>query len=128
MTARLQLSPTPVVALVEGDPAVTHAITFAFGLEGLSVRSHPAGEALLADGAAAGAGCIVANAQLPDMTGLELLGRLRARGVRTPAILIATHPGPVLRQRAEAAGAAIVEMPLLNDALLDSVRSALATV
>lgn len=124
MIAQPRTSPAPVVALVEGDPAVTHAISFAFGLEGLQVRPHAAGADLLADGAA-GVGCIVANAQLPDMSGLELLGRLRAEGVRTPGILIATHPGPALRQGARAAGVAIVEMPLLNDALLDTVRSAL---
>ncbi len=121
-----QSSPRPLVVLVEGDLAVTHAIEFAFGLEGLRVRSYPTGAAVLASEQARRAGCLILDFELPDMDGLELLARLRADGVATSAILIVTNPGRTLRERARIAGVPIVEKPLLNDGLLDAVRQALA--
>lgn len=114
----------PQVIVVDDDPAVTHALEFAFGLEGFDVRSHRDAESLLRDGVGPGVGCLVLDYALPGMNGLELLERLRAAGVGLPAILITTNPRAALRQRAAAAGAPIVEKPLLSDALLEAVRSA----
>jgi two-component system, LuxR family, response regulator FixJ len=122
----LNSQPRPLVVLVEGDLAVTHAIEFAFGLEGLRIRSYQTGAAALGDEQSRRAGCIVLDSILPDMDGLDLLARLRANGVTTPAVVIATNPRSALRERARIAGAPIIEKPLLNDGLLDAVRQALA--
>ena len=122
---RAPIGSPPVVILVEADMAVTHAIEFAFGLEGLCIRSYPNGAATLASNQLRRAGCLVLDDQLPDMNGLDLLGQLRANGVLTPAILIATNPKAALRERAAIAGVQIIEKPLLNDGLLDAVRQAL---
>ena len=125
MNAAAEPRIAPCVVLVEDDPAVTRAIEFSFGLEGLRVRSYPDGATALASDQPAKAGCLVLDFHLPDMDGLELLEQLRADGVSAPAILITTNPKAALRQRALAAGAPIVEKPLLTDGLLDSVRHAL---
>ncbi len=125
MTGTLPTRNGRAVVLVEGDPAVTHAIEFSFGLEGLDVSSYPSGAETLASERPGAAGCLVLDYKLPDMDGLQLLEQLRAKGVSAPAILIATNPKAVMRQRAHAAGAPIVEMPLMNDGLLDSVKQAL---
>jgi two-component system response regulator FixJ len=125
MIAAPKPRPAPCVVLVEDDPAVTRAIEFSFGLEGLQVRSYPDGATALASDQPRHAGCLVLDFQLPDMDGLELLERLRADGVSAPAILITTNPKTALRRRAQVAGAPIVEKPLLTDGLLDSVRQAL---
>jgi len=60
------------------------------------------------------------------MNGLQLLQKLRTRGIVTPAILITSHPGAVLSQAAARAGISIVEKPLLGNALGESVRNACA--
>lgn len=116
----------PAVILVDDDPAVTHAMQFSFDLEGLDVRSYRDGESLLAYGALPESGCLVLDQNLPGMDGLSLLERLRANGVRLPAILITTNPRTALRDRAAAAGVPIIEKPLLTDALLTTVRTALS--
>lgn len=116
--------PRPGVILVDDDPAVAHALEFAFGLEGFDVRAYRDGESLLQAGVRPDAGCLVVDYALPGMDGLDLLERLRAADVTLPAILITTNPRAALRLRAAAAGVPIVEKPLLSDALLDSVRSA----
>jgi hypothetical protein len=46
--------------------------------------------------------------------------------VELPAILVTTNPRTALRNRAAAAGVPIIEKPLLTDALLTTVRKALA--
>ena len=118
--------PRPVVVLVDDDRAVTQAVQFSFDLEGLDVRGYRDGESLLAEGEPPGDGCLVLDLHLPGMDGLELLERLRLRGVRTPAVLITTNPRAHVRNRAAAAGVPIIEKPLLTDALLTTVRGAIA--
>ena len=118
--------PRPVVVLVDDDRAVAQAVQFSFDLEGLDVRGYRDGESLLAEGEPPGDGCLVLDLHLPGMDGLELLERLRLRGVRTPAVLITTNPRAHVRNRAAAAGVPIIEKPLLTDALLTTVRGAIA--
>lgn len=116
----------PAVILVDDDPAVTHAMHFSFDLEGLDVRSFRDGESLLAADDLPETGCLILDHNLPGMDGLALLERLRAAGVGLPAILITTNPRAALRNRAAVAGVPIIEKPLLTDALLTTVREALA--
>jgi two-component system response regulator FixJ len=118
--------PRPAVILVDDDPAVTHAMQFSFDLEGLDVRSFRDGESLLAVDDLPEKGCLILDHNLPGMDGIALLDRLRATGIRLPAILITTNPRAALRNRAAAAGVPIIEKPLLTDALLTAVRTALA--
>lgn len=122
----LPANPRPVVLLVDDDPAVTHAVQFSFDLEGLDVRSYRDAESLLAAGDLPEGGCLILDYHLPGVDGLDLLDRLRAKGVRMPAVLITTNPRPLLRARAATAGVPIIEKPLLTDALLTAVRGALA--
>ncbi|MBW8304047.1 MAG: response regulator, partial [Brevundimonas sp.] len=112
--------------LVDDDPAVTHAVQFSFDLEGLDVRSFSDAESLLAMKDLPNKGCLVLDYRRPGAEARELLARLRAKGVRMPGVLNTTKPRPHLRARAAAAGAPIIEKPLLTDALLTAVRSALA--
>ena len=85
--------PRPAVILVDDDPAVTHAMQFSFDLEGLDVRSFRDGESLLAVDDLPEKGCLILDHNLPGMDGIALLDRLRAAGIRLPAILITTNKG-----------------------------------
>lgn len=116
----------PTVILVDDDPAVAHAVQFSFDLEGLEVRQYRDAESVLAGPAMPERGCMVVDQNLPGLSGLALLERLRATGVTLPAILITTNPRAALRDRAATAGIPIIEKPLLTDALLTAVRKALA--
>ncbi len=112
----------PMVVLVDDDCALTHALEFRLELEGYSVETFGDGESLLEAGYMPREGCLVLDYRLPGMDGLALLARLRGEGVDLPAVLITTHPHQVVCERALAAGAIVVEKPLLGDALLLALR------
>ncbi len=114
------------VILVEDDPALRNALTFAFETEGYGVRAYADAEALLAAPFEVGRLCLVIDEKLPGLCGLDLLSRLRDAGVTTPAILITTRPAAITRRRAAAAGVEIVEKPLLGGALARMVCAAFA--
>jgi two-component system response regulator FixJ len=108
---------------VDDDPAVLSALRFSFETQGFDVDAfYSAEQALCAPNAGAWR-CMVLDLNLPGMTGLDLLDRLRADGVTAPAILITTNPSKATKARAGRAGAEIIEKPLLDDALASRVAT-----
>lgn len=115
-----------LVLVVDDDPAVRNSLKFSLEVESFIVRDYSSASELLRETEIADAGCLVIDYHLPEMNGLEMLNRLRARRVAAPAILITSHPSAFVRQRAAEAGVRIVEKPLLGDALVEGIRSAFA--
>jgi len=115
----------PLVLVVDDDAAVRNSLRFSLQIEGFAVSDFRDGNELLSQAELPRSDCLVVDYHLPGMSGLEVLNQLRERHVSVPAILITSHPSPILRERAAAAGARIVEKPLLGDALIESVRDLL---
>lgn len=111
----------PVLALVDDDAALRHALSFAFETRGFPVSAFADAESALEAAHRAVWRCMVVDYKLPGMSGLDLLDRLRAIGVAAPALLVTTQPSRSLRARALSAGVEIVEKPLLDDALIVKV-------
>lgn len=118
-------NPFPTLVLVDDDFALRSALKFALELDGFRVQAYACAEDLLEADLPQADVCLIVDENLPGMGGLESLGVLRSRAVRAPAVLITSHPGPVLRQRAGQMQVPIIEKPLMDDVLVRSVRSAL---
>ena len=116
----------PVVLIVDDDAAVRNSLRFSLQVEGFAVDDYRDGNDLLSKAELPRGDCLVLDYHLPDMTGLDVLGQLRERHMSVPAILITSHPSQKLRERAAVAGARVVEKPLFGDALIESIRAALA--
>jgi FixJ family two-component response regulator len=114
----------PLVAVVDDDPAVCGSLKFSLELEGFMVRAYCSGSELLNAGDFAEYSCLVVDQRMPEMSGMELITRLRERQVLTPAVLIVSHPNAALSARAAKAQVPIVEKPFLGNALLDCIREA----
>lgn len=117
--------PNPIVFVVDDDPAVRSALKFSFEQEGYRVQVWPDGPAVLRAEDIGTAACLIIDLKLPGMDGLDLLDALRARKIKVPAVLITTHPPQRVRERAARGGVAIVEKPLLGNALSEGVRHAI---
>jgi len=72
--------------------------------------------------------CLIADVQMPGMTGLDLHRHLSASGKPIPTILITAYPDDSVRERAVAAGAiGYLSKPFDENDLLACIRSALTT-
>ena len=110
------------VVVVSDDRAVRNLLKFWLEIEGLTVRSYATGAELLSAGELGRCDCLVIDQKTPTANGLDLVAQLRHQHFSAPAILIASHLSPPLRQQAERADVPIVEKPLLGDGLLEKIR------
>jgi FixJ family two-component response regulator len=127
LTAAAQSAPgKPVIVIVDDDFAVRNSLAFALTEEGFLVRTYCSAEMLLNDTLLSDASCLVIDQKLPGLSGLDLVDELRRRNVSAPVILITTGPTAQIRRAATKAGVAIVEKPLIGDALFHEIQSNLA--
>jgi len=116
-----------IVLVVDDDAAVRAALKFALEVEGFSVRLYDGPRALLADYNLPERACLVIDYRMPEIDGIELVDRLRSRNVTLPAILISGRVNKDLRSLAQRSGLTwILEKPLSDATLVDSIRGALA--
>ncbi|MCF4165875.1 response regulator [Zavarzinia compransoris] len=115
----------PRIVVIEDDAALLDALSFALDTEGYETRGFLGEADVLEAGGLADADCFVIDYLLSPMDGLEVLAELRRLGATAPAILITTKPDHHCRRRARLMGAAIVEKPLMTDALSRKIRSLL---
>jgi two-component system, LuxR family, response regulator FixJ len=123
-TPRVPLERSPIVAIVDDDPAVCGSLKFSLELEGFVVRAYGNAAEFLDAGDFQGCDCLVIDQRMPGMNGMELITRLRTLEVQTPAILLISQPNPSVAARAAKAAVPIVEKPLFGNALLERIREA----
>lgn len=116
----------PVVHVIDDDPAMRDSLAFLLDSAGLTVATYESAVDFLADGAPA-PGCIVSDVRMPEMSGMELVKRLKERGTTHPVIIITGHGDVPLAVEAMKAGVVdFLEKPFDDEALLAAIRSALA--
>jgi two-component system, LuxR family, response regulator FixJ len=114
-----------VPTFVRYDPAVRSSLKFSLEIEGFSVRLYSDAHELLSESDLPATGCLLIDYYMPTMNGLELLARLRDRGVSIPAMVITSYPNSRLRDQIAAAGVPLIEMPFLGNVLTERIREAL---
>jgi two-component system response regulator FixJ len=121
-----QTQPPVTILVIDDDSAVRRSLKFSLELEGYAVRTYADGRALLDDAHLPAGGCLVVDQVMPGMSGLDVVDALRTRGVSMPAVLIVSSTNHTLRQRASAAGVAVVEKPFFGNGLVEAIREVLA--
>lgn len=122
MNTRPPALAAPIVIVVDDDAAVRGSLKFALEIEGFAVHTYGKGGDLFGDADLMRCACFIIDQKLPGMTGLELVTALRERRIAAPAILITSAPSSAVQERAAKAGVAIVEKPLIGNALLEQIR------
>jgi FixJ family two-component response regulator len=116
----------PMIAVVDDDSAVCNSLKFALELDGFAVRTYHSAAEFLCAGDRGACNCLVVDQNMPAMSGMELITRLRERKVLTPAILVISQPNAALTARAAVAEIPIVEKPFLGNSLVERIREACA--
>ena len=117
---------TPVVFVVDDDNEVCEAMRAVLEDDGHVVEIFSSSEDFLGAYRPGRKGCLLLDAYLPGMNGVELLRRLHDRGDRLPAIVITGSSDVPMAVEAMKAGAAdFIEKPITRSELLASLNSAL---
>ena len=128
VTPRKELSvEAPLIVVIDDDPAVCNSLKFSLELEGFAVRVYRSGSEFLASDSLTACKCFVIDQRMPGMSGMEVISELRGRNVTAPAILILSQPNRALSARAAKAHVPIIEKPLLNNALVETIREVCGT-
>lgn len=116
----------PVVHVIDDDDSAREALAFLIDCAGLQVRAYESAVAFLGSVSSLEQGCIVTDVRMPDMSGVELIERLKALGVKDPVIVITGHADvPMAIQAMKAGVADFLEKPFSDEAILGAIRSAL---
>lgn len=116
------------VVVVDDDAAVRAALKFALEVEGFHVQLYDSPQAVLAADNLPKRGCMIIDYRMPTIDGIELVIELRRRNVALPAILITPRVTKALRDLAARSGLTrVLEKPLNDTALVESIRDALAS-
>ncbi|HEY0325239.1 MAG TPA: response regulator FixJ [Allosphingosinicella sp.] len=117
----------PVIHVIDDDDSARHSLEFLIDCAGMAVRTYPSASAFLAAMPDLEPGCIVTDVRMPEMSGLQLIERLKALGVTLPVIVITGHADVPMAIEAMKQGVAdFIEKPFSDDAILGAIRSALA--
>ncbi len=115
-----------VIAIVEDDESVREALTGLMRSLGFFAKAFHSGESFLSSNRLHGTSCLIADVQMPGMTGVELHSRLVASGKPIPTILITAYPDDRVRARALKAGVVCyLAKPFDENEMLACVSSAL---
>jgi len=115
-----------VVHVVDDDEAVRRSLAFLLRSEEFSVHEYESASQLL-EGVEDGIpGCIVTDARMPDIDGLEFLRRLKVRGQSVPVILMTGNADLPMAIWAMKAGAVdFIEKPFDDERILGAVQEAM---
>ena len=116
----------PLISIVEDNEAVREAIKGLMKSVGYRAEAAASAEEFLRSRHLGRTSCLIADVQMPGMTGLELHRRLSASGRIIPTVLITAYPDDGVRERALAAGViGYLSKPFDENDLLACIRSAL---
>ena len=114
------------VFVVDDDPDIRAALRSVLEDDGRTVEDFADGEAFLASYCQDGVGCLLIDAYLPGMKGLDLLRHMQSSGSHLPAIMITGQSDVAMAVQAMKAGASdFIEKPVGRDDLLASISRAL---
>jgi two-component system CheB/CheR fusion protein len=117
---------TATVFVVDDDRAIREAMRDLLQESGYAVEVFADGPAFFAAYRPDRAGCLLVDALMPGMSGVELIERLKTEGHQLPAIVITGSGAVPMAVQAMKAGAVdFIEKPVGHEELLASVKRAL---
>ena len=118
---------TNLVHVIDDDEAVRDSLKFLLRTAGMEVRTYESATAFLDALPGISAGCIITDVRMPDISGVDLLRRLKELKVGVPVIVITGHGDVQLAVEAMKIGAVdFIEKPFDQDALKALVERMLA--
>jgi two-component system response regulator FixJ len=114
------------VYLIDDDEAARESLSFLLRTAGLDVKTYDSAMAFLREMPDLRSACVITDVRMPEMSGIDLLRRLRELKIDVPVIVITGHADVPLAVEAMKVGATeFLEKPFDDDAMLACIRTAL---
>jgi FixJ family two-component response regulator len=118
---------TPIVYVVDDDSSVRESLETLIRLEGWQPETFASAEEFLSQPTESVPSCLVLDATLPSLGGLEVQRRVAAQRPDMPIIFVSDYGDIAMTVQAMKAGAAEVLLkPLGEDALMSALRQSIA--
>jgi FixJ family two-component response regulator len=125
-SGRPVLSTLSAISVIDDDASVRTATNNLLSSHGYVVHIFASAEEFLQSAELNESVCIVADVQMPAMSGLDLLTHMRAQGYAAPFIFITAFPEENVRARAMKAGAVcFLAKPFPGPVLINCIETAL---
>jgi two-component system response regulator FixJ len=113
-----------LITIIDDDPDLREVVSLLVSSKGYEVETFVSALAFLA--APIKSACIITDVRMPDLSGMELLTRMRERKDWRPVILLTAHGDVAMATKALKLGAIdFIEKPFANEQLLEAVRQAI---
>jgi FixJ family two-component response regulator len=120
------LSKHPQIAIIDDDASVRATTDSLVRSLGYSVHTFATAEEFLLSVHLDELSCVIADVQMPGISGVELHARLLTQGYRVPFIFFTAFPDERIRARAFRAGAiSYLTKPFDGDSLIQALEAAL---
>ena len=120
------MSTLSVISVIDDDASVRAATNNLLSSHGYMVRTFASAEDFLRSAPPDGCSCVVADVQMPGMSGLDLLNHVRIRGNDVPFIFITAFLDESVRARALKVGAiCFLAKPFAGPVLIGCIETAL---
>ena len=120
------MSTLSIISVIDDDASVRAATDNLLSSHGYMVRTFASAEEFLRSAHVNDLSCVIADVQMPAMSGLDLLTHMRAEGYKAPFIFITAFPEESVRARALKAGAiCFLAKPFAGHVLINCVETAL---
>src|ERR1700729_889343 len=120
------MAPRGKVYVVDDDGAMRDSLAFLLGAADFHVVPFETARGFLDALSTLDLGCVVSDVRMPDIGGIELLKRLKARGSLFPVVIMTGHGDVPLAVEAMKLGATdFLEKPFEDDRLIGMIETAL---
>lgn len=120
------IAASPLISIVDDDESARQALLGLVRALGFVVAEFQSAADFLRSDDLQRTACLIADVQMPGMTGLELYRHLVKSGTPIPTVLITAYPNETTHARALTAGVRwYLAKPFNPDDLLNCIRSAL---
>jgi FixJ family two-component response regulator len=113
------------VFIVDDDASICEALRNLLESVGIKAANYPSAESFKDDWHEDRAGCLLLDARLPGMSGVEFQEQLRECGIRLPVIFMTAHGDvPMVRKVMKAGAVEFLTKPFQKQELLHAVEQA----
>jgi FixJ family two-component response regulator len=113
------------VFIVDDDSSICEGLSNLFESVGISARHFPSAEAFKRQWSDANAGCLLLDARLPGMSGVEFQEQMKEAGIDIPVIFMTAHGDvPMVRKVMKAGAIEFLTKPFQKEELLLAVEHA----